>query len=83
MIRKREFFDEPDHLSPAWTLTKDGRVAICEVWSHEHGFELRLTYERDPLPRTQVCRDTEELVTFQASWRRALEEQGWTKLGAP
>jgi hypothetical protein len=31
----------------------------------------------DPLPRTQVCRTQEELVTYQESWRQALEEQGW------
>lgn len=75
-------FTKPERLSPAWTLTKDDRTAACEVWSHALGFELRLEISGDDLPRTQVCRSQEELITFQETWRRALEAQGWTKLGA-
>lgn len=74
---QRTFFTTPERLSPAWTLVKDRRAALCEVWSHKLGFELRLMISGDDLPRTRVCRSQEELIAFQESWRQALEEQGW------
>jgi hypothetical protein len=77
---QRSFFTKPELLSPVWTLTKDRRAAICELWSHALGFELRLMVSGDSMPRTQVCRSQEELITFQESWRQALEDQGWAKL---
>jgi hypothetical protein len=43
-----------------WTLAKDERRAACECWSHELGYELRLTVRGDPLPRTNVCRSQDE-----------------------
>jgi hypothetical protein len=72
----------PERLSPVWTLTKDRRAAICELWSHQFGFELRLMISGDDLPRTHVCRDQQEFIAVDEAWRKALEEQGWTKLGA-
>jgi hypothetical protein len=79
MIPRRDFFDGPVRLQQVWTLTKDRRAAVCEVWSHELGYELRLLISGDDLPRTQVYRTVEEFATYQESWRQALEAQGWRK----
>lgn len=76
MVR-RDFFKQPERLQHVWTLTKGWRTTTCDVWSHEFGYELRLTVSGDSLPRTQVCRSTEELVMFQEIWRNAFEKQGW------
>lgn len=78
---QREFFTKAERLSPAWTLAKDRRTAVCEVWSHVLGFELRLHIAGDDLPRTQVCRSQDELITTQEQWRASLESAGWRKAG--
>ena len=54
LIPQREHFSGPERLSPAWTLTKDRKTATCEVWSHEFGFELRLTVATELL-QSEVC----------------------------
>ena len=79
LIPQREHFNGPERLSPGWTLTKGQKRAMCEVWSHVLGFELRLSITGDPLPRTHVCRSQQELIATQDEWRGALEAKGWTK----
>ena len=54
LIPQREHFAGPQQLSPAWTLVKRGRSAVCTIWSREFGFEVRLVLSGDPLPRTEV-----------------------------
>lgn len=78
LIPQREHFTEPQQLSPAWTLSKGKRSAVCTIWSHEFGFELRLTVTNDSLTRTEVCRTHEDLIGMQEAWRGALERKGWT-----
>jgi hypothetical protein len=58
---------------------KGGRSAVCTIWSHEFGFEVRLVLSGDPLPRTEVCPSQEDLIVLQESWRAALEAKGWRK----
>jgi hypothetical protein len=60
-------------------LQKDRRSAVCTVWSHQFGLELRLAIDVDSLPRTQVCASHEDLAALQDDWRKALEVRGWTK----
>ena len=80
LIPQREHFDAAELLSPEWTLTKAGKSAVCTVWSHQFGFELRLAIDGDDLPRTQTCPSTEDLVRVQEEWRGALEAKGWTAM---
>jgi hypothetical protein len=79
LIPQREHFTGPEQISPAWTLCKGQRSAVCTVWSHEFGFELRLVISRDALPRTEVCRTQEDLIAKQDEWRAALDATGWRK----
>lgn len=78
LIPRREYFDRPERLSPAWTVTKGSRTARCEVWSSEFGFELRLLIESDDLPRTQVVGTQEALIALQEEWHAAMIGAGWT-----
>lgn len=78
LIPQREHFNGAEQLSPAWTLTKGRKIAVCTVWSHQFGFELRLVLSGDSLPRTQVCTTHEDLIALQEEWRAALEGVGWT-----
>jgi hypothetical protein len=75
-VQPQPFF-RPALLAAAWTLRKGRRAARCTIWSHPSGFELRLLVCEDPLPRLKICRTHEEMTRQQATWRRALEAQGW------
>jgi hypothetical protein len=47
-------------IATLWTLHKRGRRAVCTLWNHPDGAELRLDVEgREPV--TRVSRDFEEL----------------------
>jgi hypothetical protein len=79
LIPQREHFNGPELLSPGWTLHKAGKSAVCTVWSHQFGFELRLAIDGDSLPRTQVCTSHEDLIQLQDEWRKAIEAEGWAR----
>ena len=57
-------------------MTKDGKTAECVVWSHQFGFELRLTIGAE-LVQSQVCRSQEQLIETHERWRAELEAKGW------
>jgi hypothetical protein len=52
------------------------RVAVCEVWTHCFGWELRLFIDREPR-RACVCYDSEQLGETTQVWRAALAARGW------
>ncbi len=52
------------------------RVAVCEVWTHCFGWELRLFVDREPR-RSRVCYDSEQLGETAQMWRAALVARGW------
>jgi hypothetical protein len=64
LIPQREHFNGAERLSPAWTPHKAAKSAVCTVWSHQFGFELRLTLGAELL-QSQVCRTQEKLIETQ------------------
>jgi hypothetical protein len=52
------------------------RFAVCEVWTHILGWELRLLVDRD-CRRSCVCRDQDELFETMELWKAALVVAGW------
>jgi len=78
LVPRREFWTQPERLSPAWTLAKNGKTASCEVWSHVLGFELRACVGAE-LVQSQVCRSQEDLIRLQEEWRAAFEQRGWSR----
>jgi hypothetical protein len=61
------------------TKTRGCKVdsAICEVWSHQLGWELRLLIAGE-LQQSQVCRAAHEWLDTKDAWRVALLERGWS-----
>ena len=57
----------PVELGDAWRLHKRDREARCQLWSHEFGFELRLTV--GDLVRSQVCRSATEVLDHAEVWK--------------
>jgi hypothetical protein len=45
LVPQRLLFNGAELLSPAWTLQKVARSAVCTVWSRQFGFELRLAID--------------------------------------
>lgn len=65
----------PVFLGNAWTMAKSWRTATCALFSHQFGWERRLTIRE--LVRSQVCRSSDEVLRVQEEWRRTLETRGY------
>jgi hypothetical protein len=67
----------PELIAELWTLHKSDRRAVCSVWSHPRGVELRLEIEgRDTT--TVVGADLPEVLDVAVRWNNELLAQaGW------
>jgi hypothetical protein len=58
-----------------WQLRKRGRRALCTLWNHPSGAEIRLDVEGRDRSWTLVSRDLEPLLDLADAWREALVTQ--------
>jgi hypothetical protein len=42
VIKIPEYYDRPQRVFGVWTLHKNKRKAICELWTHPIGGEIRV-----------------------------------------
>lgn len=77
-MSQRQFWNgEPEELRELFSLSKSaGTKARCALWSHQFGWELRLTVN-DSVIRTQVCRVFADILTASEEWQAAMRAQGW------
>ena len=77
-VLQRPFWNaDPEELRELFALSKSDRAqARCALWSHQFGWELRLTVNGS-LIRSQVSRDYAEVLTAAEEWQRATREEGW------
>jgi len=59
-----------------FTLTKADRRATTALWTHQLGWELRLTIGAE-MVRTQVCRSEDEVFSTGETWKAGLWVKGW------
>ena len=71
-----EWRGTPVTLGEHWRLTKGKRKAICVLWNHPVGAEMRLDVDGE-LMRSKASRDFGELLDADDEWRKAFEEKGW------
>jgi hypothetical protein len=76
VLQRPDWYGEPVRLSTVWTLTKGARTVQCVLYSHQFGWELRLSYGQT-LVRSQVCRSVDEVLTIQEQWNAAMQTKGW------
>ena len=50
--------------------------AVCKLWTHGLGWELRLEINRD-LQRSEVFRSQDDVLTAGETWKDAMVEKGW------
>ena len=72
----------PAMLGEGWRLHKvvcgHPRQAVCELWSHQLGWELQLVIDGGDLRRSQVVRSNDEILTVTEQWKTAMVERGWS-----
>jgi hypothetical protein len=52
------------------------RRAVCERWTHPHGWELRLLINQQ-LARCTVCYSETECTDTAEAWRQEMVNSGW------
>jgi hypothetical protein len=72
----------PERLPDGFTVTKpagdDPHVAVCEVWTHHVGWELRLIIDGNTLPTTTVVQSADDMRTLVQTWNALMLKNGWT-----
>ena len=61
-----------------WTLKKGQRRAVCRMWSHQLGHELRLEVSRE-LVASKVCKTEKDMLDCHEFWFARLLAEGWKK----
>ena len=81
-LQRENWSGHPVDLGEGWRLHKSicgrARQAVCELWSHQFGWELRLVIDGGELTRSQVCRSNDEILDTQEQWKSAMVGKGWT-----
>jgi hypothetical protein len=52
-------------------------LAVCELWTHQFGWELKLVVNDGQLQRSQVCRSQNEVLETADLWKTAMVGKGW------
>jgi hypothetical protein len=67
--QRNDWDPQPIRISDLFTLRKGDKHAVCELWRHAFGWELRLEAAGEML-QTQVCRSQKEWVDLFEQWKR-------------
>ena len=71
-----EWRGTPERIFEFWKLTKDASVAVCTLWNHPIGAEIRCDVD-DEMRQTKAARTVGELLDMSHEWRKAFEAKGW------
>jgi hypothetical protein len=68
----------PKQIRELFTLTRTSGVrAVCSLWTHPCGWEIRLLVN-DTFIRSLVVRDPTDIQRIANEWRVAMIREGWT-----
>jgi hypothetical protein len=76
MLQRPHWDGEPKHQIDWFQLKKGRRTAVCGMFSHQFGWELRLNVDGE-LVQSQVCRTQNEVLETWESWLAAMKGKGW------
>jgi hypothetical protein len=76
VLQRSEWYGEPKDLGDCFRLTKNRKVAVCRLFSHQFGWELLLE-TNGALQRSQVCRSQDDVFRTFEAWKAAMVEKGW------
>ena len=73
---------QPQRLPQGFRVTKPNGEhpisAVCEVWSHPDGWELRIVIEGHGLLLSVVVPSAPKMLARVEKWRAAMLEKGWS-----
>jgi hypothetical protein len=78
VIQRTMWNGTPHEEATWWTLRKTRRTAVCRMFSHSLGHELRLELAGE-LFALEVCRSDEDVLACHERWRAGLEGKGWAQ----
>jgi hypothetical protein len=66
-------------MAELWRLNHGHHLAVCSMWNHEEGAEVRCEVDGAMQYRLIGCdSDLLELLSTVEAWRLSFEEGGWT-----
>ena len=71
-----EWRGTPVSIGEFWKLTKGKRVAICTLWNHPIGAEMRCDVDGE-MWQTNASRQLADLLDAADAWKVAFQEKGW------
>ncbi|HVL65787.1 MAG TPA: hypothetical protein VM364_00865 [Vicinamibacterales bacterium] len=77
VLQRPDWHGEPLDQGEYFRLVKGERTAVCRLFTHQFGWELRLETSGD-VRRTQVCRSQEDVFDTAERWKAAALALGWT-----
>jgi hypothetical protein len=82
-VSQRDIWNgQPGRLPYGFRLTKPHAnglaVAVCEVWTHPDGWELRLAIDRHGVPIETVLPWPDTALALVETWRTSMLQKGWT-----
>ena len=72
-----EWRGAPERIFELWKLTKGARVAVCTLWDHPLGAEVRCDVDGE-MRRIKASRDLGDMLDASDAWKAAFQEKGWT-----
>jgi hypothetical protein len=69
-----EWDGRASQVSELWTLRKLAHVAVCSLWTHPIGGEIRVTVDGE-MQRTEAKRDGLALVDLALDWRKQFRSE--------
>jgi len=76
VLQRELWHGVPADLGEMFHLAKGEKHARCALWTHQLGWELRLTIGADVV-MTQVCRSEDEVFATGETWKAGLWVKGW------
>jgi hypothetical protein len=77
VIKIPEYYERPQSVTRVWTLGKGKRKAICELWTHPIGGEIRVEVAGE-FVRSEAGLDGLTLIDLAVQWRQQFVEKGWS-----
>jgi hypothetical protein len=80
-LQRALWHGQPSELGTLFRVSKtrgDAKFhAVCVLWTHQLGFEVRLEVNGD-LQRSEVLRSQDDVFTASDQWHAAMRDKGWS-----
>ena len=80
-LRREHWNGQPTNLGDLFRVSRtrgDKQLqAVCQLWTHNLGWEVRLEINGD-LQRSEVFRSQDDVLIAGETWKAAMVEKGWS-----